>query len=509
VCVYQMYTSDCVKPKRSQKIQNLNKMKKESKSGGDGTTGITSNDEIRFVKWLRDNGAKFPKIQWPARTTVDGVRGTIALEDIETGEIMLEIPQKLMMCEPVCKMSEKIGHVFRDTSLFRFGGVGSELVAVFLMHERLQGEKSFWYPFIKVLPDPTTICKWSRKQLNELQDPALCKAADDKWSHFRVQYIRLFSRLRSRFPDEFPEELYTESLFRWAILTVAARAFGRRLEWMALVPFADNLNHGNVATKYDFDVGGNGVFRLFPTGTNSYLKGREVFNSYGRRDNAHLLLHYGFAMLDNEHDHVPMFVEMFERAPSVDARLKLLRYVNIRKRELFKLDRKHFEWGVLVFHRVAVLSSRKARELSETIDDSIDRGNNFMRKPLSLEVEASALRSTMRYCRTFLVNHFDTTEKQDMKLLENKDLTMESRQAVVYRVTRKRIVRVYLETLQSMLNYVESLMEEEEEKKKNRKSLEHHKNALLDQTENLSYSSAFGDWIKDLSHTPRYLSSSK
>ena len=177
------------------------------------------------------------------------------------------------------------------------------------------------YPYIKVLPDPTTICKWSRDQLRELQDPALVKAANEKWDHFRVQYIRLFSRLRARFPDDFPEELYTENLFRWAILTVAARAFGRRLDWMALVPFADLLNHGNVATKYDFDVGGNDMFRLFPVGKNSYSKGCEVFNSYGRRDNAHLLLHYGFAILDNEHDHVQMFVrgvrvcENFSRIP--------------------------------------------------------------------------------------------------------------------------------------------------------------------------------------------------
>ena len=28
-----------------------------------------------------------------------------------------------------------------------------------------------------------------------------------------------------------------------------ARAFGRRLSWMALVPFADNLNHANVSVR--------------------------------------------------------------------------------------------------------------------------------------------------------------------------------------------------------------------------------------------------------------------
>lgn len=34
------------------------------------------------AQWLLANGARFPKIMWPARTTVGGVRGTVALEDI-------------------------------------------------------------------------------------------------------------------------------------------------------------------------------------------------------------------------------------------------------------------------------------------------------------------------------------------------------------------------------------------------------------------------------------------
>lgn len=41
---------------------------------------------LRFgvsAQWLISNGATFPKIQWPARTTVGGVRGTVALADIE------------------------------------------------------------------------------------------------------------------------------------------------------------------------------------------------------------------------------------------------------------------------------------------------------------------------------------------------------------------------------------------------------------------------------------------
>lgn len=35
-----------------------------------------------------------------------------------------------------------------------------------------------------------------------------------------------------------------------------------------MVPFADCLNHNNVQTKYDYDVDGNGLFRMYPSGTN-------------------------------------------------------------------------------------------------------------------------------------------------------------------------------------------------------------------------------------------------
>jgi hypothetical protein len=70
-----------------------------------------------------------------------------------------------------------------------------------------------------------------------------------------------------------------------------------------VVPLADCLNHTNVQTKYSYNIQENQVFRLFPTGSNHYSVGKEVFNSYGRRNNENLLLDYGFAMLDNEWDY--------------------------------------------------------------------------------------------------------------------------------------------------------------------------------------------------------------
>lgn len=110
--------------------------------------------------------------------------------------------------------------------------------------------------------------------------------------------------LHNRYPDKFPKDEFTYERFKFSFNSVQARAFGRRIPWTAMVPFADCLNHSNVQTKYDYNIDNNQMFRLFPTGGNLYGKGYEVFNSYGRRPNENLLMDYGFAILDNEWDEV-------------------------------------------------------------------------------------------------------------------------------------------------------------------------------------------------------------
>lgn len=183
--------------------------------------------------------------------------------------------------------------------------------------------------------------------------------------HRQRAYYRVVHGLHLIAPDIFPLEEFPYESFAFAFNCIQARAFGRRLPWTALVPFADCLNHSNVQTKYDFidlqvpssnslpgaagmakanseefDVtendsdpssavpeeikdeeevfhdANNGessaktkavsniVFRLFPTGRNHYPAGSEVYNSYGRRENENLLMDYGFAMLDNRWDEV-------------------------------------------------------------------------------------------------------------------------------------------------------------------------------------------------------------
>jgi hypothetical protein len=51
----------------------------------DGTEDVSSDAERCFHMWLERHGARFPKLEWPARSTVDGVRGVVCRADVETG----------------------------------------------------------------------------------------------------------------------------------------------------------------------------------------------------------------------------------------------------------------------------------------------------------------------------------------------------------------------------------------------------------------------------------------
>jgi len=174
------------------------------------------------------------------------------------------------------------------------------------MHELRKGEKSFYKPYLDILPVPQCLTEWKDEELTLLQDDRLSLRTKSRRRSLVAAFEQIMHYLRKRYPSSFPEEEFSYSSFCFAWNTVQARAFGRRLPWTALVPFADCLNHTNVQTKYNYDS----RFKWFPSGTNCYLKGQEVFNSYGRRPNDNLLMEYGFAMRDNSWDEVEVPFEL-------------------------------------------------------------------------------------------------------------------------------------------------------------------------------------------------------
>ncbi len=122
----------------------------------------------RFIAWLLANGARYPKLNWPATTPLG--RGALAKEDIAPFEPILEIPVKLMMSPLSAYADEELGPVLRrHQELVR----GDMLLAVHLMREIVKGESSFYYPYLCTLPRPDCLSEWAESDVKQLQDEAL------------------------------------------------------------------------------------------------------------------------------------------------------------------------------------------------------------------------------------------------------------------------------------------------------------------------------------------------
>ena len=136
-----------------------------------------------FLSWLRDNGALFPKIVWPAETSLG--RGAIALEDISPNEIMVEIPFLLMMT-PVHAMEDaEIGAIMRENEELLAGDL---MLALYLMYEKEKGASSFYAPYISILPSPASIVNWSEEDLALFQDKSLLHAIKFRISDLNVRF---------------------------------------------------------------------------------------------------------------------------------------------------------------------------------------------------------------------------------------------------------------------------------------------------------------------------------
>ncbi|RYG62483.1 hypothetical protein EON64_17780, partial [archaeon] len=142
----------------------------------------------RFLAWLKQHGARFPKLRWPV--VVDeatGLRGCIAVEDIAPLEPMLTLPCLLMM-DPV--------HAFADphvgAALLGCQDVleGDLLLTVYLMHEMCKGPASFFAPYLDTLPPPDCLSEWPLGDLLLLKDTALLQQTERRRRQLREMYAR-------------------------------------------------------------------------------------------------------------------------------------------------------------------------------------------------------------------------------------------------------------------------------------------------------------------------------
>jgi len=454
----------------------------------DDTATTDANADTNLLQWCLNNGVIAPKLRIEGK----GVhRGLIAIEPIYPSETLLTIPSSLLISRSKCLCDPSLERVYKEQARL-FEHQEDAVLAVFLaFHKAVLGEKSSWWTYLKCLPSMIeVISDWEEQDLVELQDAALAESARQRRDESNQLAISIVTKLCSSYPKLFPAEVFTESLFLWAYKNVASRGFGSRVDEVQLVPLADMFNHSNESrTKYellriptklndcenksgeveeeeeekdvttttttttsllrkDLDVHSvpsdindtnsskKTMFRMYATSESTgYAAGDMVTFSYGRRDNAHLLMEYGFALEENEHETLSL-VKPPRSLQSLSHEAKEVlqneQYVNAP----FLLFSSRLDAHLLSYFRAISLS-----QSAESYTRWERGGIRSLNHPFSVEGEQSALTLYAEYLREVLSTSFPTSVEEDESRLKEVQPGSRISLALQYRLEKKHLLQ--------------------------------------------------------------------
>jgi hypothetical protein len=241
--------------------------------------GTASKEE--FMAWML-GVQKLPEGKMDLVVDLPEGRGLVAREDVRKGESLLEIPDATLITVARAVSESKLGPAHVKLQEW-------SLLAAFLAEQALaieQGDESGKFAvYIRALPRRTGgVLDWPEEDINTLLagSPSL-RAAKDRQTSVESAILTI----RGEFPQLTPGAL------RWAFDVLFSRLIRlpSRGGELALVPWADMLNHKPGCEAYIDDSGG--MVCLSPD--RKYRPGEQVFASYGARPSSELLISYGFA----------------------------------------------------------------------------------------------------------------------------------------------------------------------------------------------------------------------
>eukprot|EP01116_Phalansterium_solitarium_P021760 TRINITY_DN6906_c0_g1_i2.p1 TRINITY_DN6906_c0_g1~~TRINITY_DN6906_c0_g1_i2.p1 ORF type:complete len:216 (+),score=37.38 TRINITY_DN6906_c0_g1_i2:45-692(+) len=170
-----------------------------------------------FEKWLRDNGAVF---SGDVAKFAEG-RGLRVLEDLNSGDTILQIPQVLWLSAESANRTSygSVIQQLRDGKHID----DTQAVALHLLTEKYN-TSSFWKPWLDILPLEFETPLYY--PVDDLQEMVGTSALDirDKQVKIIESLQKVVEAVGEQNPEVFPKELFTQATIAWALSTVWARS---------------------------------------------------------------------------------------------------------------------------------------------------------------------------------------------------------------------------------------------------------------------------------------------
>lgn len=391
----------------------------------------------RLMAWVKEHGGIIDAVKV---STISGYRGVVAARDMKHGGFGMTIPARLFISLISVLEDPSLGPIYTANLNF-FGEDEYLILSVFLAHHMQLQNKSFYFPYLSLLPEPETIDNWADDELSVLQDSAIIQRAYKRKHDLLDHYHTLSALLFRKYPDVFTPDVFPFHMFRFAYQTITARSFGDPVQNCSskfenicpetvLVPFVDMLNHATHGTEW---FGYENRFHWHPAIT--YREGEQVFLTYGNRPNDDLLSYYGFAMEHNEFDTFNLNMD-----PATYAVLPKIESQNAPTDLTFTLTLStKIEEDILPHVRGLFLPANMSD--ANRINASV---------PISRDSERQALDFVFYHVQQQL-DSLPTTLEQDTAFLDDRrkqnNLPHKLHAALIYRMSRKRILQHVLSSV--------------------------------------------------------------
>jgi histone-lysine N-methyltransferase SETD3 len=339
------------------------------------------------------------------------------------------------------------------------------------------GEQSFYKPYIDILPEVGEVnptFTWSDEDLSFLEGSPVIAATKSLQMKLRREYEALLGGedgLIAKFPDKFPKEIFTFENWEWAFTMLFSRAIRlrnlRQGETLALVPYADLINHSCFSQAYiDAREAGDWLFKtgeeeVILYADRGYRRMEQIYISYGPKSNAELLLLYGFAVERNPFNSVDVTVSIAPRTesfvteiadqdvavdPLAEEKIAFLQSAGREKTVDFPCYADRYPIEMLEYLRLMQMTpdDTRGKPLSEF---------DFTR-PISTANEAAVLTSVVEAVKRQL-SKYPNSEDEDANLIKDKALfrllSYNQRMAVRHRRNEKRLLKRTIAALEKQI----------------------------------------------------------
>lgn len=160
-------------------------MKSANTNYSDNEVNVELTAEVRkdkkyaiYLDWLRKHGAVFENIEYPVAFGNCGYIGVAAREKIPPNKVIVAIPNKLLLSTALLESGPLKAVVEQNPHLFRLADNADadfNKLALYLMTEKIKGDKSFWSPYLNIAPKEYTLLDWTDKEIEGIPDPYLVK----------------------------------------------------------------------------------------------------------------------------------------------------------------------------------------------------------------------------------------------------------------------------------------------------------------------------------------------